>query len=96
MTVRETGADVTERNYASKPLTEDEVRSIVRAAGVSAALNTRHEIAKSKGWKERPPTEDELVRAAMSEPNLLRRPILVRDGRALVGKDPDAIRAFLT
>lgn len=95
MLVRETGAEIVERNYAKQPLTEDEVRAIVRAAGVEAVLNTRHAVAKAKGWKERPPTEDELVRAAVAEQNLLRRPVLLRDGRALVGKDADAIRAFL-
>jgi arsenate reductase len=93
--VRDTGADVTLRDYARKPLTEDEVRTIVRAVGVADVLNTRHEIAKQRGWKERPPSEDELVRAAVAEPNLLRRPVLIRDGRAVVGKDADALRALL-
>jgi arsenate reductase len=93
--VRETGAEVTERDYARKKLGEDEIRAIVRAAGVERVLNTRHEVAKARGWKERPPSEDELVRAALDEPNLLRRPVIVRDGEALVGKDADAIRAFL-
>ena len=79
--MRETEAEVTERNYAKQPLTEDEVRAIVRAAGVANVLNTRHEVAKEKGWKERPPSEDELVRAAVAEPNLLRRPVLIRDDR---------------
>jgi arsenate reductase (glutaredoxin) len=93
--VRETGAEVIERDYAREPLTEDEIRAVVRAAGVATALNTRHAVAKERGWKERPPTEDELVRAALAEPNLLRRPILLRDGRAVVGKDAGAIRALL-
>jgi arsenate reductase (glutaredoxin) len=94
--VRETGVEVIERNYATKPLTEEEVRAIVRAAGVAGALNARHAVSKEKGWKEHPPGVDEFVRAVLAEPNLLRRPILVRDGRALVGKDAEAIRSFLT
>lgn len=93
--MRETGADVTLRDYARKPLTEDEVRAIVRAVGVAGVLNTRHEVAKAQGWKERPPSEDELVRAALAEPNLLRRPVLIRDGEAVVGKDAAAIRGLL-
>ena len=78
-----------ERNYASKPLTADEVRAIVRAAGgVAAVLNARHERAESGGWKETPPSIETFVAAAVADANLLRRPIvLTDDGRVVVGKD---------
>ena len=93
--MRETGAEVTERNYAKMPLTGDEVRAIVEIAGVPAVLNTRHELAKANGWKERPPSADAFVAAVVAEPNLLRRPILVRGRRVVVGKDEAAIRDLL-
>jgi arsenate reductase-like glutaredoxin family protein len=80
---------VTERNYASKPLTADEVRAIVAAAGgVAAVLNGRHERAKTGGWKEAPPPVETFVAATVADANLLRRPIvLADDGRVVVGKD---------
>ena len=88
--------ELPERNYAKEPLSPGEVRAIVEAAGgVANVLNTRHEIAKERGWRESPPDVDTFAAAASAEGNLLRRPILLRDGRAIVGNEPDAMLAML-
>jgi len=87
---------VVERNFAKDPLTASEIRSIVKAAGsVAAVLNTRHAIAKENGWKERAPTQAAFIAAVQEQSNVIRRPILVRDGAAVVGNDPDAVRSLL-
>lgn len=81
-----------DRNYAREPLTEEEVLRLVRAAGgVAALLNTRHDIAKQRGWKDVPPDAREFAAATVADCNLLRRPVLLVDGRALVGNQPDAM-----
>lgn len=80
--------EVEEINYARAPLDAETIASIVQAAGgVAKVLNTRHEIAKTKGWSAAPPDEAAFVAAAAKEPNLLRRPILVRGKTVLVGYD---------
>ncbi len=85
-----------DRNYGKDPLAPDEVRAIVAAAGgVANVINTRHEIAKERGWKDAPPDVDTFAEAAAAEGNLLRRPILLLDGRAIVGNEPDAMLAAL-
>lgn len=82
------GLEVDEINYAKKPLDADTITAIVRAAGgVAAVLNTRHEIAKTRGWNEDTPREADFVAAAAKEPNLLRRPILIKGKSVLVGYD---------
>jgi len=58
-------------------------------------LNTRHEVARARGWKEHPPSKAELAAAAALDNNLLRRPIVVRDGRAVVGRDEAGLRELL-
>ena len=79
-----------DRNYTKVPLTAAEVRAIVAAAGgVAPVLNTRHAVSKERGWKEAPPDVDTYVAAVLEDSNLLRRPILVVGGRAVVGTDPD-------
>jgi len=86
--LEEQGIEVEETNYARKPLDADTIAAIVQAAGgVAAVLNTRHEIAKTKGWGEATPREADFVAAAAKEPNLLRRPILVRGKTVIVGYD---------
>jgi arsenate reductase len=94
--VRELDDSTVERDYAKESLTTAELRSILAAAGgVSALLNTRHATAKANGWKENPPPQAQYIAAVQEEPNLIRRPILVRGKRAVVGREPEAIRALL-
>jgi len=90
------GEALVERNYHKEPLTRAEVEAIVRAAGsVAAVLNTRHATAKSRGWKDAPPSRAAFVAAVLEEPNLLRRPVTVKGGRAVVGGSGKEIRALL-
>ena len=85
-----------ERNFAKEPLTAPEIRSIVQAAGsIAAVLNTRHAVAKENRWKETAPTQAAFIEALAQTPNLIRRPILVKRGEAIVGKDLDAVRSLL-
>ncbi len=93
--MRSAGLEIDEVNYAKTALTEEQVRSIVRAAGsVAAVLNLRHAVAKERGWAKNPPTVEELVEAVGAEPNVLRRPILLVDGRAIIGFDRAAYAAL--
>lgn len=87
---------ITERNYAKEPLTTEEIGAILGAAGsIGAVMNTRHAIAKEKGWKEHPPDAATFTAAVLAEPNLLRRPILLHEGRVVVGTDEGALRALI-
>lgn len=86
--MRERGVVVDEVNYAKAGLDAATVRSIVGAAGgVAKVLNPRHEVAKAKGWAERPPAVDEFAAAVAKDPNLLRRPILIAGKKVLIGYD---------
>jgi arsenate reductase-like glutaredoxin family protein len=87
--------DVEDRNYAKEPLTRAEMTRIVDTVGVAQVLNTRHKVAKEHGWKEKAPAKATFVKAALEEPNLLRRPVLIRGRKAVVGFDEDAIRELL-
>ena len=86
--MRERGVDADEVNYAKTGLDERTVKAIVAAAGgVARVLNTRHEIAKARGWADKPPPVAEFAAEVAREPNLLRRPILVAGKKVLVGYD---------
>ena len=90
-------ATVTDRNYQKQPLTASGVREILAAAGsVPAVLNTRHAVAKEHGWKVKPPTADEFVAAVLQDSNVIRRPILLGAGRAVVGMHEADWRSVLS
>jgi arsenate reductase-like glutaredoxin family protein len=82
---------MTEVDYAKHSLDEASVRAIVAAAGsVAAVLNLRHATVKAKGWAAKPPDVATFVKAALAEPNVLRRPILLTGRRAIIGFDEAA------
>ncbi len=91
------GIEIEERNYARKPLTEDEVRELVQAAGgVSAVLSTRNKEVKAAGWASAAPEQEAFVVAAAEVNNMIRRPVLIMDDRVVVGHSPDATREAIT
>lgn len=89
--MRNAGVEFDDINYAKAPLDEKTVRAIIAAAGsVGAVLNTRHAIAKEKGWADKPPDESTFAKAVVKDVNLLRRPIFMAGKKVIVGFDKAA------
>ncbi len=89
--MRERKLDIQEVDYAKTGLAAATVEDIVAKAGsVAAVLNTRHAIAKERGWVANPPSARDFAKAVESEVNLLRRPILIVGDKVIVGFDKAA------
>lgn len=89
--MRNSGLELEEVDYTKTGLTADTVEEIVAKAGsVAAVLNTRHAIAKEKGWADKPPSPAEFAKAVAKDVNLLRRPILIDGKKVIVGFDKPA------
>jgi arsenate reductase-like glutaredoxin family protein len=52
-------------------------------------LNSRNELYRERGMKENPPPREEALRLMAENPNLIKRPILVKGGRLLLGFDEE-------
>jgi len=50
-------------------------------------LNTRNELYRERNMKAHPPARQEALRLMSENPNLIRRPILVKGGRMILGYD---------
>ena len=86
--MRSSGLEPEEIDYGKTGLTASTVEALVAAAGsVGAVLNTRHAIAKEKGWAATPPPKAEFARAVVKDMNLLRRPILIAGTEVIIGFD---------
>ncbi len=95
--VRTLATDVTDRNYSKAPLSMEEMQSILSMVSLGDLINFRHTIAKARGWtRDSLPLREEFITAALGENNLLRRPITVKNGRAVVGFQTDALKTLLT
>lgn len=84
-----------ERDYARKPLTAEEVETIFGKDPVPNFLNTRHAVYKERGFAESLPSRAELIDLIISEPNLIRRPILRKGSKVVVGFDKDGIKSLI-
>ncbi len=94
--MRDNGVEVEEIDYAKGGLSAETVEEIVKKAGsVLAVLNTRHEIAKEKGWAAKPPSASVFAKAVAEQANLIRRPILIDGDRVvIIGFDKPAYDAL--
>jgi arsenate reductase-like glutaredoxin family protein len=93
--LRDSSVAMEEVNYAKTGLTEATVLDIVAKAGsVAAVLNTRHAIAKEKGWVASPPSATVFAKAVVADVNLLRRPILIDGDHVIVGFDREAYKSL--
>lgn len=93
--MRDSSVAMEEVNYAKTGLAEATVLDIIAKAGsVAAVLNTRHAIAKEKGWVASPPSAAAFAKAVVADVNLLRRPILIDGDRVIVGFDREAYKGL--
>lgn len=87
-------ANLVERDYAKIPLTEGEIETIFGSDDILPFLNSRHAIFKERGFAKELPPRAELIALIQQEPNLLRRPILRKGKRFVIGFDEEAIRSL--
>jgi arsenate reductase len=94
--VREAGLELPVREYLRDPLAVDELRRIVTMLGVRPIEIVRRTEAtfKALGLSDATP-DDEVLRAMAENPILIERPIIVRGGRAVVGRPPETVREIL-
>lgn len=94
--VRESGIDLPVREYLGQPLSLDELREIVTLLGVRPIEIVRRGESKFAELRLDDGTPDEDVLSAMAEhPILIERPIVIREGRAVVGRPPETVRNLL-
>ena len=78
------------REYTREPLSEKELREVLRKLGVSAreVLRTKDRAFGELGLTGREP-EEELIALMAKHPTLLQRPIGLAEGRAVLGRPPE-------
>ncbi len=58
-------------------------------------LNPRNELYREKKMKESPPSRAEAIALMAKNPNLIKRPILVKGKQILLGFNPEEVRKVL-
>ena len=89
------GAEIESRDLDKAPLSVDELESLIGERDYKLFLNTRNELYRERKMAEKPPARNEAITLMSKNPNLIKRPILLRGGRILLGFDEDAYRKLL-
>jgi arsenate reductase-like glutaredoxin family protein len=91
----ELGAQLESRDLDKQRLTETELDELIGSRDYKEFLNTRNELYRSRNMKDHPPSRAEAIKLMATEPNLIRRPIVIRGSRMVLGFDEEAYRKLV-
>jgi arsenate reductase len=82
--------------YLNTPLQADELKQIISMLGISAeALIRKGESIYKETFKGKTLTEDQWINAMVEHPKLMERPIVVKEGKAVIGRPPEKVLTLL-
>ena len=85
------GADLDLRDIGKDRLTFEELDQLIGDRDYRKFLNPRNELYRRRQMGQQPPTRAEALRLMAAEPNLIRRPVVIRGGRIVLGFDPEEL-----
>jgi arsenate reductase-like glutaredoxin family protein len=89
------GAEIESRDLDKERLTEVELEELIGNRDYKEFLNTRNELYRTRKMKDHPPSRAEAIRLMAKEPNLIRRPVVLRGARIVLGFDEAAYRKLV-
>ena len=84
-----------ERDYFKNPFSESELRELAHSDSVSAMFARRSPSLKKLGLADKELSDQEMVSLMLQEPRLVRRPLVLIDGKLLAGANIKAVEAAL-
>jgi arsenate reductase-like glutaredoxin family protein len=89
------GAELESRDLDKERLSEGELEDLIGKRNYREFLNPRNELYRTRSMKEHPPSRSEAIQLMAEEPNLIRRPIVIRGAHMVLGFDEEAYRKLL-
>lgn len=91
------GRDVEVVNYLDTPPDAAELKRLLKLLGIPARqlLRSGEAVYKELGLADPALDDEALVAAMVAHPILIERPIVVADGKAAIGRPPEAVLAIL-
>ena len=79
----------------NKGLSADELESLIGERDYKLFLNTRNELYRERGMSKNPPPRKEAIRMMSEHPNLIKRPILVKGNKIVLGWNPEELEKLV-
>jgi arsenate reductase-like glutaredoxin family protein len=89
------GVELELRDLGKDKLSAEELDKLIGDRDYKMFLNTRNEIYRERKMGENPPSRAEAIRIMAAEPNLIRRPVVIRGGRMGLGNDEEALKKLV-
>ena len=86
--------ELAERDLGRDPLTIDELDRLIGKRNYLEFLNPKNELYRKLRMKNRPPSRAQALKWMSKEPNLIRRPIVVRGAETVLGFDEEKLSAL--
>jgi Spx/MgsR family transcriptional regulator len=90
------GVELELRNLDTERLNETELDKLMGKQDHRKFLNTRNELYRSRRMKDKPPGRAEAIKLMAKNPNLIRRPVVIRGEEIVLGQDEDAFRKMVS
>ncbi|RLA70085.1 MAG: arsenate reductase (glutaredoxin) [Epsilonproteobacteria bacterium] len=94
--LEEKGIDAEIVKYLDTPPSKEELVEMLRMLGIGARelMRTKEDIYKELNLKDET-DEDKLIKAMVDNPKLIERPIVIKDGKAAIGRPIENIVELL-
>jgi arsenate reductase len=93
----EQGFDFTKVNYYIDPLSEDQLRELLKKMGLKPRelLRTSESVYRDLNLGKSELSDDEIIALMVKHPDLIQRPIVERGNRAVLGRPVDNVKTLL-
>ena len=82
--------------YLETPPSKDELTEIIKLLGINPIdLVRKTEAIWKENYKGKTLTNSEVINAMVENPKLIERPIVINNGKAVIGRPPEIIKTIL-
>lgn len=85
-------AELESRDLGKDRLSVEELDQLIGERDYRTFLNTRNELYRARKMGQNPPSREEALKLMAEEPNLIRRPVVVRGSQMVLGYDEEGLR----
>lgn len=84
------------KDIVHEPPPRSLLEKVIKAENIYASLNQRSTTYKDNQLGKRRTTKNEAIRLMLKDPNLIKRPLIIKDNRAYQGFDEKSLMDFVT
>jgi len=95
--LQESGEDFQIVKYLDLPMKKEEIKNVLDLLEISAEeLVRKNEKVWKENYKGKDLSEDDLLEAMQKHPKLIERPIVVKNGKAVIGRPSKKIKDLIS